>query len=93
MIRSFADRDTQRLFQGAWPRRIPAELARMATRKLIALDAATRLADLRSPPGNHLELLGGNRKGQYSIRVNAQWRICFRWTDDGAHDVEFTDYH
>jgi proteic killer suppression protein len=91
VIRSFADRDTERLFDDEFVKRFSA-IERMARRKLMYLDAATRLDDLAVPPGNHLEALRANRRGQHSIRINDQWRICFRW-DDGAHDVEIVDYH
>ena len=91
MIRSFADRDTERLFNDEWVRRFQS-IERPARRKLMLLDAANTLSDLKSPPGNRLEALVGDRKGQHSIRVNDQWRICFRW-DDGAHDVAIVDYH
>ncbi len=91
VIRSFADRDTERLFGDTAVRRFGA-IERVARRKLQLLDAASRLEDLRVPPGNRLETLRGNRSGQYSIRINDQWRLCFRW-DGGAHDVEIVDYH
>lgn len=91
MIKSFADRDTARLFGDIAVRRFGA-IERVARRKLYLLDAATRLEDLRVPPGNRLEALRGDRSGQHSIRINDQWRICFRW-DGGAHDVEIVDYH
>lgn len=92
MIRSFADRDTRRFFEG---RRVAAfqGFAIQAARRLILLDSAASLNDLAALPGNHLEALRGNRAGQYSIRINTQWRICFRWTDDGPYDVEIVDYH
>jgi proteic killer suppression protein len=93
MIRSFADRQTERLFLGAAAKRLPADIIRTAQRKLELLDAAARLEDLRVPPGNRLEALSGNRRGQHSIRINDQWRLCFRWTDAGAEDVEIVDYH
>ena len=93
MIRSFADRDTERLFSREPVRRFPADLLRTMLRKLVALDAAEALADLRVPPGNCLEKLKGRRSGQYSIRINDQWRVCFGWKDGGAHDVEIVDYH
>ncbi|HWE79168.1 MAG TPA: type II toxin-antitoxin system RelE/ParE family toxin [Pseudolabrys sp.] len=93
MIRSFANRGTERLFRdGECPARWrPFEA--VALRKLDMLDAATAPGDLRSPPGNRLELLKGGRGGQYSIRINRQWRLCFRWTPDGPADVEILDYH
>ena len=93
MIRSFADRDTERLFHRESVRRFPAELQRTMLRKLVIVDAAESLTDLRSPPGNRLEKLRGDRAGQHSIRINDQWRICFRWRDGDAHEVEIVDYH
>ncbi len=93
MIRSFADRHTERLFGREAIRRFPADLLRSMLRKLVALDAADSLDDLRVPPGNRLEKLKGRRGGQYSIRVNDQWRVCFTWKDGDAHDVEIVDYH
>lgn len=93
MIKSFAERDTQRLFNREPVRRFPADLLRIMLRKLVALDAADALADLRVPPGNRLEKLKARRSGQYSIRVNDQWRVCFEWRDGDAHDVEIVDYH
>jgi proteic killer suppression protein len=93
MIRSFADHDTERLFARDTVRRFPGSLQRSMLRKLVVLDAAEGLKDLMSPPGNRLERLRGNRAGQHSIRVNDQWRICFRWRDGEAHDVEIVDYH
>jgi proteic killer suppression protein len=93
VIKSFADRDTERLFQREPVRRFPPDLRRIMLRKLVIVDAAESLEDLRSPPGNRLEKLRGNREGQHSIRVNDQWRICFTWTDGNAHDVEIVDYH
>jgi proteic killer suppression protein len=93
MIRSFADRATERLFRyGICPGRWRA-IESAAFRKLDMLDAATRLDDLLSPPGNRLEALKGDRKGQHSIRINRQMRICFRWTPDGPDIVEIVDYH
>ena len=93
MIQSFADRATERLFRegGSDPRWRAFE--RVAARKLDMLDAAVRLDDLRSPPGNRLEALNGDRRGQWSIRINDEWRICFRWTDEGPAEVEIVDYH
>lgn len=93
MIRSWADRWSARLFARERVARFPAELQRVMLRKLVQLDAATRLDDLRVPPGNRLEKLTGDRAGQYSIRVNDQWRVCFRLVGDDAYDVEIVDYH
>ena len=93
MIRSFRDRDTERLFHRHPVRKMGADVQRTALRKLRQLDAAERLDDLRVPPGNRLEKLLGDRAGFHSIRVNDQWRICFRWESGDAHDVEVADYH
>ena len=93
MIKSFADPDTERLFRRESVRRFPAELLRMMLRKLVVVDAAEQLDDLRVPPGNRLEKLRGDRAGQHSIRINDQWRICFRWKESDAFDVEIVDYH
>lgn len=92
MIRSFADKETQRLFETGRNRKF-SSVARIAIRKLTQIDVVERLEDLRIPPGNHLEALSGDRKGQHSIRINDQFRICFRWETDGAYDVEVVDYH
>ena len=93
MIRSLRDRETEKVFNREPSRRWSRDLQRVARRKLLILDAAETLADLRVPPGNRLEKLSGDREGQYSIRINDQWRICFRWGEGDAHDVEITDYH
>jgi len=93
MIRSFADKRTTAIFAGLCPKGTPPDVANVARRKLLMIDKAVDLNDLRSPPGNRLEALGRDRKGQHSIRVNDQWRVCFSWTVDGADDVEFCDYH
>ncbi|MBA2687438.1 MAG: type II toxin-antitoxin system RelE/ParE family toxin [Gemmatimonadaceae bacterium] len=93
MIKSFSDRDTERLFGREHVRRFPGNLARVMLRKLVAVDAADALDDLRIPPGNRLEKLKGTRSGQYSIRVNDQWRVCFHWKDGNAYNVEIVDYH
>ncbi len=93
MIKSFRDRDTERLFQRRPARKLGANVQRTALRKLRMLDAATVLDDLRLPPGNRLEKLKGERAGQHSIRINQQWRICFRWRSGDAYDVEIVDYH
>lgn len=93
MIRSFRDRDTERLFHREPVRKWAPALQRVGLRKLFMLDAATRLDDLRIPPANRLEKLAGRRAGQYSIRVNDQWRVCFRWSEGDSYDVEIVDYH
>lgn len=93
MIRSFKDKDTEAVFQGRFVRRIPQGITPLAARKLNQIYAAVRLDDLRIPPGNRLEALKGDRKGQHSIRINDQWRICFTWTEGGAEAVEIVDYH
>lgn len=92
MIKSFADKDAAALFGGARVRRL-ASLEKPVRRKLEYLNAAKTLEDLRVPPGNRLEALKGSRAGQHSIRINAQFRICFRWHNGDAHDVEVCDYH
>ena len=92
MIRSLRDRDSERI----WNRELVAKYRsceKIARRKLVMLHNAENVKDLRSPPGNRLEALKGDRKGRYSIRINAQYRICFVWREDGAHEVEITDYH
>ncbi len=92
MIRSFACPETGRLFNDEASRRFPAQIQQVARRKLLLLHQARRLDDLRAPPGNRLEALKGDRAGQQSIRINDQWRICFRWVDGDATDVEIADY-
>jgi len=92
MIHSFRCKDTQAVFEGGNPRRFRT-IAHVATRKLAMLDAAKTLEFLRSPPGNRLEALKRDRAGQWSIRINDQWRICFVWTEAGPADVEIVDYH
>ncbi|HET6909757.1 MAG TPA: type II toxin-antitoxin system RelE/ParE family toxin [Mycobacteriales bacterium] len=93
MLRSFRDRDTDRVWQRLSTRKLGPDVQRAALRKLVILDAAETLQDLRVPPGNRLEKLKGDRSGQHSIRINDQWRICFRWTTAGPEDVEISDYH
>jgi len=93
MIKSFRDKETERLFARQFSRRFSAHLHKTAWSKLALLDAAERLDDLRVPPGNRLEKLSGNREGQYSIRINDQYRVCFEWRAGDAYDVEITDYH
>lgn len=92
MIQNFKDRETQQLFQGDWVRKFQG-IARQATKRLRLLDAADSLMALRGLPSNRLEALSGDRRGQYSIRINSQWRVCFVWRADGPHDVETVDYH
>ena len=91
-IQSFKCNHTQKLFEGEQPKRFK-NIETVATRKLQMLDSAVELKDLCAPPANRLEALKGNREGQYSIRINDQWRVCFRWIDAGAADVEIVDYH
>ena len=93
VIKSFADRRTQELYAAGKSKRIPADVAKRAARKLEYVDLATSLDDLKVPPGNRLHALTGDRKGQHSISVNDQWRICFRFVDGDAYDVKFCDYH
>jgi toxin HigB-1 len=93
VIQSFGDADTARVWRREHVSRFGSDLQRIANRKLLILDAAATLNDLRVPPGNRLEQLRGNRAGQHSIRINDQWRICFGWSAAGAADVEITDYH
>ena len=93
MIRSFNDKEVELIWQGIASRRLPSDIQRVARRKLRMLNAAAVLDDLRAPPANRLEALKGSRKGQFSIRINDQWRICFRWNDGDVHDVEIVDYH
>jgi proteic killer suppression protein len=93
MIRAFRDRDTAKIWAGERSRRLPGDIQDVALRKLRLINAASRLEELRIPPGNRLELLSGDRAGQYSIRLNPQWRLCFRWRDGEAEDVEICDYH
>ncbi len=93
MIRSFRDRDTERVFERRGSRRLPADVRRAALRRLVMLDAAETLADLRVPPGNRLEKLSGDREGEHSVRINDRWRICFVWKGGDAYEVEIVDYH
>ncbi len=93
MIVSFADPETQKVFQGVVSRKLPPDIQRTARRKLLYLDDAEDLRDLLAPPGNRLEALHGTREGQYSIRINVQWRICFFWDSGQARHVEIVDYH
>ena len=93
MIASFGDKETEKVFLREQSRKLPTDVQRVAQRKLAMLDAADSLQDLRMPSGNRLEKLSGDREGQHSIRINDQWRVCFRWRDGEAHDVEIVDYH
>ena len=93
MIQSFADRATELIWRGERSRKRPGDIQGIALRKLRLLHAARALQDLRVPPGNRLEALKGTRGGQWSIRIDDQWRICFRWDDGGPNDVEIVDYH
>ncbi len=93
MIKSFANRETERVFQREFSRRLPSTIQHRARIKLEVLDAAEVLEDLRIPPSNRLEALSGDRRGQHSIRLNEQWRICFVWREGNAYTVEITDYH
>lgn len=93
MIRTFADRRTYAIYAGFVGKGVPADVARRARNKLAMLNRAIQLDDLRIPPSNRLEALKGDRSGQYSIRVNDRWRVCFAWREGDAYDVEFCDYH
>ena len=93
MIRSFADKETEKLFKRQTSRKLPTDIQRSARRKLEILDAAGRLEDLLIPPSNRLEKLSGDRADQHSIRINKQWRICFEWRENEAYEVEIVDYH
>jgi len=93
MIRSFADAETERIWNGNRSRRLPADIQDRALKKLRSINRAKALDDLKNPPGNRLHALTGDREGQHSISINMQWRICFVWRDGGADGVEITDYH
>lgn len=93
MIRSFNDSETRRIFNRQRSPKLPGDIQQIALRKLRMLDSAQSLLDLRIPPANRLEKLSGARAGQYSIRLNDQWRVCFKWIDNGAYEVEIVDYH
>ena len=92
-MKRFKDRRAERIFEGYPIRRLPSSIQRRARMRLQRIVAATELADLQLPPSHKLEALSGDRKGQHSIRINDQWRVCFRWTDQGAMEIEITDYH
>ena len=93
MIESFRDRETEKVFHRERSRRFSGAVARSALKKLLLLDAADSVQDLRSPPGNHLEKLTGDRRGQHSIRISNRWRVCFEWKSGHAANVEIVDYH
>ena len=93
VIESFANAETEKVFRGIVSKKLPSVIQRTARRKLIYLDDAEDLRDLAAPPGNRLELLRGDRVGQYSVRINDQYRVCFRWVNGKARDVEIVDYH
>ena len=93
MIKNFRDKETEKIFNRILSKKLPENIQHLARRKLVILDAATELNTLRVSPGNRLEALKGDRKGQHSIRINDQWRICFRWQDGDSYDVEITDNH
>jgi len=93
MIKSFRDKETEKIFNRNFSKKFPSDVQHQARRKLIMLDAAPELNALRIPPGNRLDALKGDRKGLHSIRINDQWRICFKWKTEDAYDVEITDYH
>ncbi|MGV7224763.1 MAG: type II toxin-antitoxin system RelE/ParE family toxin [Nitrospinales bacterium] len=93
MIKSFRDKETEKIFNRFFSKKLSQNIQPLARRKLVILDSATDLDTLRVPPGNRLEALKGDRKGQHSIRINDQWRICFKWKGGDAYDVEIADYH
>lgn len=93
MIASFKDKEAERIWRGEFSKRLPREIQEVARRKLRMLNAAHAVQDLRIPPANRLEALKGNRSGQFSIRINDQWRICFRFSEGQASDIEIVDYH
>ena len=93
MIKSFEDKESEKIFGRGFSGKLPQNIQYLARRKLVMLDAGYELNDLRVPPGNRLEALKGNRKGQHSIRINDQWRLCFKWKAGDAYDVEIADYH
>lgn len=93
MIKGFRDRETEQIWNGNVSKKLPRDIQQVARRKLRMLNNAQSIMDLRVPPANHLEALKGDRRGQHSIRINRQWRVCFRWSNGNARDVEIVDYH
>lgn len=93
MVVSFADKEAEKIWSGQWSRKLPQEIQQRVLNKLAMIHRSQDIHDLRVPPSNHLERLSGDRVGQYSIRINQQWRICFRWQNGNAYELEITDYH
>lgn len=93
VIKTFSDKETEKIYNREYSKKLPQGIQRLAMKKLWMLDAAPDIISLKVPPGNRLELLHGSRKGQYSIRINNQWRICFKWHDGNSYNVEIVDYH
>jgi proteic killer suppression protein len=93
MIKSFKCKETNKIFNRTFSKKLPNDIQKIAFRKLRMINRANKINDLKVPPGNRLELLHGDREGQYSIKINNQWRICFKWADQDAYDVEIVDYH
>lgn len=93
MIKSFRDKETEKVYKRDHSRKLPQDIQQVALRKLRMINNATSLNDLRVPPANHLEKLSGKRAGQHSVRINDQWRVCFEWKENNAHNVEIVDYH
>lgn len=93
MIKSFKDKEAEKVYKREHSRKLPQDIQQVALRKLRMINNATSVNDLRAPPANHLEKLLGKRAGQYSIRINDQWRVCFEWKENNAHNVEIVDYH
>lgn len=92
-IKAFKDKEAQRIFEGSFSKKLPQQIQRKARMRLIQIHASVSLDDLRLPPSNQLEQLGGDRKGQHSVRINKQYRVCFKWIDGNVIEVEITDYH
>jgi toxin HigB-1 len=93
MIKSFRNKETEKIWNQELSKKLPIEIQKIGLRKLIMINASIDINDLKIPPSNHLEKLKGNREGQYSIRINDQWRICFKWKDGNSFEVEIVDYH
>lgn len=93
MIKTFRSKETYKIFKREFSRKLPTDIQKIALRKLYMIDAAVSIIDLKSPPSNRLEMLKHDRAGQYAIRINQQWRICFKWAGGNAYDIEIVDYH